>query len=91
MVGKIIKTISDILEKIGKGLFSAWKNFHQTISGFWQNNILPIIREKIKEEVEIRKPIIKEEFQKEKEEMTRDIINLYKAIWENLKDIVIEG
>jgi hypothetical protein len=91
LIKKITETISGFFEKIGKGIFSAWKSFHQSIFNFWKNNILPAIKEKVEKKVEERKPIIKEEFQKEKEEMTREIINLGKAIWENLKDIVTEG
>lgn len=85
---KLPRAIIEGIKGIGQDLFKGWQSFHTAAAHFWQETLLPAIKNKVKEVVETKKPIIKEEFQKEKEEMKEEIINLYKTIWENLKDIV---
>jgi len=67
----------------------------QKLSDFWYSSLKPEIqylsqkfRELIGKEVEERKPIIEEEFQKEKEQMREEIPKVTQSLWERFKALL---
>jgi len=82
-----------IIEKIWKEeVLPVWQKMYE-----WFNiNIWPKIESwfkkevqlRAKEEIEKRKPIIKEEFKKEKEEMKEEVPEVTKSLWERFKELI---
>ena len=58
-----------------------WDWFKRT---FWE----PCIKPFLKEEVEKREPVIGEEFEKEKEEMKKEVPKVTKSLWERFKELI---
>ena len=82
---KALKFFPDILKKI-------WQETTGWLKKIWQSYIYPFLHkiwQKIDslfgKEIEQRKPIIKEEFKKETQEMKQDIPQVGKSVWEKLK------
>ena len=83
---KALKFIPQTLEKIWQG-GTAW------LKNIWNNYLYPFLHkiwQKIDalfgNQIEQRKPVIKEEFKKETQEMKQDIPQVVKSIWEKVKD-----
>jgi hypothetical protein len=83
---KIIpKELPGILERIWKTeVLSVWqKMYHWFLSNIWSK-----IKAWFKKEIEKRKPVIKEEFQKEKEELKKEAPKISKSFWEKFKELI---
>jgi len=72
-----------------------WRAMYDKWSGWWDNTIQPWLQniwEKIAgifgREVEKRKPVIEEEFQKEKEELKEEAPEIGKSLWERFKELI---
>lgn len=83
---KALKFFPDTLKKI-------WQEGTIWIKKIWNSYLYPFfhkIWERIDslfgKEIEQRKPVIKEEFKKETQEMKQDLPQLAKSVWQKLKD-----
>ena len=54
----------------------------------WTQNILDKIKSFINEKIIERKPIIEQEFEKEKQELKQEIPEASKGLWQKLKDLI---
>lgn len=54
----------------------------------WLQNIWQKIKDIFSKEVEERKPIIEEEFQKEKQELKEEAPEVGKSLWERFKELI---
>jgi hypothetical protein len=81
----IPKELPGILKKIWKvEVLSVWqKMYHWFLSNIWSK-----IKIWFKKEIEKRKPVIKEEFQKEKEELKKEAPKMGKSLWEKFKELI---
>ncbi|UZE92949.1 MAG: hypothetical protein IB617_02210 [Candidatus Nealsonbacteria bacterium] len=86
------RNLPDILERIWKeDILPVWQkmydwfevNIWSKIKDFFQNEVIP----RFKGEYEKRKPIIEQEFEKEKQEMKEELPEVTKSLWERLKDL----
>lgn len=79
-----------ISEKIGEWLSSLWQetlkicqNIVDWAKNIWDSYIYPWFQD-ICQKTEERKPVIEQEFEKEKEEMKKDIPGVSKSLWDQL-------
>lgn len=84
------KELPSILEKIWQGEVLP---FWQKMWDWFQKNIWqPYIEPPLKTEIEKRKPVIEEEFQKEKEETKEsaktEVVPALKSLWERFKELI---
>ncbi|XOA43124.1 MAG: hypothetical protein ACKKMO_01455 [Candidatus Nealsonbacteria bacterium] len=86
------RNLPDTLERIWKeDILPVWQkmygwfevNIWSKIKDFFQNEVIP----RFKGEYEKRKPIIEQEFEKEKEEMKEELPEVTKSLWERLKEL----
>lgn len=77
---KIIEVIKGVFKKF----FGIWKNVHQKITKWWKEKTLPKIQEWLREKF----LIIREEFDKEKEELKEQIKQVISKSWQWLKDLI---
>lgn len=63
---------------------SLWKTYVEPQLDYWWFRI----RDMIELEIEKRKPIIEEEFKKEKEELKKELPGLTKSLWERFKELI---
>jgi hypothetical protein len=83
--GVIRKAWEEDVLPIWRKMYNWFKeNIWSRIVEFFKNLIQP----KIKEEVEKRKPIIEEEFQKEKQEMKNELPEVTKSLWGRFKELI---
>ena len=87
------KEIPGIFERIWKEeVLPVWqKIFNWVKSKIWEPYLWPWfenIQALFGEELEKRKPIIKEEFQKEKQEIKTEAPQLGKSLWERFKELI---
>ncbi len=85
---KVLRFLPDILKK-------GWEATIYWLKKIWQSYIYPFfhkIWQKIDslfgKEIEQRKPIIKEEFKKETEEMKKEVPLVTKSLWEKFKELI---
>ena len=87
------KELPGILEKVWKEeVLPIWQKMYD----WFKANIWPKIESwfkkevepRVKEEVEKRKPIIGEEFKKEKEELKGEVPEVTKSLWEKFKELI---
>jgi len=79
------------------------ESFPRILKNIWNNEVLPVwskmwewfkiniwmkIEGFFKREIEMRKPVIEEEFKKEKEELKTEIPQVKKSLWERLKELI---
>ena len=85
-----------VWRKMGDWFRNIWENYiKSSLHDFWYSSLKPKIQsflERIKEllgkEVEERKPIIEEEFKKEKEELMEELPGVTKSLWERFKALL---
>ena len=73
-----------------------WNNYiKSSLSNFWYSFLKPKIQFVIQKigqilgkEIKENKPIIEEEFQKEKEKIKEEIPTISKSLWQKLKDLI---
>ena len=97
MALKILKVIKEKLPAI---IAQIWKEevlpVWQKMYDWFKENIWPKIESwfkkevqpRAKEEIEKRKPIIKEEFKKAKEETKKEVPEVTKSFWEKFKELI---
>ena len=92
---KILKGIPDAFQNVWQEALKFWQKMADTLSNWWNSYIFPWLQniwQKLLslfgKEVEKRKPIIEEEFQKEKEEMKEEIPKTGKSLWERFKELI---
>jgi predicted PurR-regulated permease PerM len=100
---KIPETLREAKEMGEKALKEAWKQLPGIIEKIWEEQVLPVwqkmwkwfqenvwqkIASLFQKEAEKRKPIIEEEFQKEKEELKEELPGTTKSLWEKLKEFL---
>ena len=79
------KQLPGIIEKIWKEqVLPVWQKMWK----WFQENIWQKIASLFQKEAEKRKPIIEEEFQKEKEELKEELPGTTKSLWEKLKEFL---
>jgi len=94
---KALKTtqreLPGILDKIWKeDVLPVWQKMYRwfkiniwpTIESWFKKEVEP----RVKEEAERRKPIIEEEFKKEKEEVKEELPGVTKSLWERFKELI---
>jgi hypothetical protein len=83
---KIEKEIPKMLEKVWKEeILPIWQKIYNWLKKtFWDPYLGPFF----KREIEKRKPIIEEEFKKEKEEMKEELPRVGKSLWERFKELI---
>jgi len=95
--GKEIKEkLPGILEKMWKEeVLPRWQEMYEKWSEWWDSSIQPWFQniwEKIAtlfgKEIEKRKPIIEEEFEKEKEEAKKELPKVTKSLWKRFKELL---
>lgn len=85
-----------IWQKMGDIFRNFWNNYIKNfLRNLWYSFLKPGVQffiQKIKEllgkEIEIRKPMIEEEFQKEKEQMKEELPSTTKSYWQKFKDLL---
>ena len=85
-----------VWKKMGNWFRNIWENYiKSSLRNFWYSYLKPKIQsflERVKEflgkEVEERKPIIEEEFEKEKEELMEELPGVTKSLWERFKALL---
>lgn len=83
--GAIKKIWDEEVLPIWEKMYNWFKeNIWLKIATFFKNLVQP----KIKEEVEKRKPVVEEEFQKEKQEIKGELPDVTKSLWERFKDLI---
>ena len=92
---KAWKAIPEGLEKAWNDAVIIWQKMIEDIKNFWNLKIKTILEsfwKKIEKEILIRKPIIEEEFEKEKIEMKEDIESgapkAGKNLWERFRELI---
>jgi len=92
---KAWKAIPESLEEAWNDAVIIWQKMAEHIKNFWDLKIKPILEsfwKKIEKEILIRKPIIEEEFEKEKKEMKEDIESgapkAGKNLWERFRELI---
>ncbi|MFA4998971.1 MAG: hypothetical protein WC514_03040 [Candidatus Paceibacterota bacterium] len=82
------KGLPQILENIFKNdVLPVWEKMYS----WFKTNILSKLSPSVQKEIEERKPVIKEEFQKEKEEIRGDLPNAKTTLmnlWQKIKEIL---
>lgn len=93
--GKVLKLLPETLKGIWQEALGIWqtmgkraKNFSDSYISPWFQNIWRKIQSSFGKEIEERKPIIEEEFKKEKEEMKQEIPKVGKPLWERFKELI---
>ena len=92
---KALKLLPETLRGIWQEALDIWqimgkkaKNFSDSYIWPWFQNILHKIQSSFGKEIKQRKPVIEEEFKKEKEEMKTEIPKVGKSLWERFKEII---
>lgn len=86
----------EIIKGIWEGeVLPIWRKMYDKWSNWWDYSIQPWLRgiwQKIislfKKEAEEKKPIIEEQFQKEKEEIKKELPGVSKSLWEKFKELL---
>jgi len=70
-----------------------WQKMYQWFKGnIWDPYLLPFYKNQVEprfqQELEKRKPIIEEEFQKEKEQLKTELPVTLKSLWEKFKELI---
>ena len=93
--GKILKLLPETLKGIWQEALGIWqtmgkraKNFSDSYIWPWFQNIWQKIQSSFGKEIEERKPVIEEEFKKEKEEMKTELPKVGKPLWERFKELI---
>jgi len=93
--GKILKLLPETLKGIWQEALGIWqtmgkraKNFSDSYIWPWFQNIWQKIQSSFGKEIEQRKPVIEEEFKKEKEEMKTELPKVGKPLWERFKELI---
>ncbi len=79
-----------------KGIWDGFSGFCLKVWNFfkniWNSYIFPFLdnlwRKTIGKEIKERKPVIEEEFQKEKQEMKKELPAVGKSLWERFKELI---
>jgi len=94
-ITKILKGIPEGLKEVSKEALIIWQKMANWAKNLWDSYIFPWFQniwQKIAaffgKEIEQRKPIIEEEFQKEKEEMKEELPKVGKSLWERFKELI---
>ena len=85
---KILSGFPDALKGIWQGAIEIWRNIFRKIGNFWNSYIKPYIVNFWERDVEIKKPEVKQELEKEKQEMKVEIPKAGKNIWNRFKDLI---
>ena len=85
--GNFSRTFIQTLKESLRQAFEIWQSIHQKILNYWKGDLLPKIQNWIKREISKREPIIREQIQKEKTQIKKEIKELYIKTWQWLKDI----
>ncbi len=91
IVERIFWGFPDVLKKVWKEALIIWDRMLDWVRGNilpWLKGIWNKITGFLAKEVEERKPAVKEEFEKEKEEMKREIPKVSKSLWERFKELI---
>jgi len=93
--GKILKLLPEALRGVWQEALGIWqtigektKNFSDSYIWPWFQNLWQKIQSSFGKEIKERKPIIEEEFEKEKEEMKTDIPKAGESLLERFKKII---
>jgi len=93
--GKILKLLPETLKGIWQEALGIWqtmgkraKNFCDSYIWPWFQNIWQKIQSSFGKEIKQRKPVIEEEFKKEKEEMKTELPKVGKPLWERFKELI---
>jgi len=93
--GNILKLLPETLKGIWQEALGIWqaigkraKNFSDSYISPWFQNIWRKIQSSFGKEIEQRKPVIEEEFKKEKGEMKADIPKVGKSLRERFKELI---
>jgi len=62
--------------------------FGENKLGFYLNNFWQKAKEILNSEVEQRKPVIEENFQKEKQQLKEEVPEVGKSLWEKFKELI---
>ncbi len=79
------------LELMPRAAKEGTRAFIFQLKRIWSSYLTPLFKwiwSLLETEVEERKPLIKEEFEKEKEEMKQEIPKAGRSVWERFKDLV---
>jgi hypothetical protein len=95
-IGAAEKELPGILERIWRDeVLPVWRSIWRWSSGVWNRHIGPRVQriwQRIQElfgrEVEKRRPIIKEEFEKEKQEIKKEAPEIGRSIWERFRELI---
>lgn len=72
-------------------VWPVWKKIGESIKNFWNvyfQNSWERFKNIFQKEIDTRKPIIEEEFQKEKTELKTEAPTVGKSLWEKIKEII---
>ena len=78
----ILQKLPDAVKRIWEGeALPVWRKMWEIFLRSWNNTLGPVVEPWFNKEIEKRPPAVEEEFQKEKEEMQKDL-------WEKFKDLL---
>ncbi len=93
--GKVLRLLPEALKKVWQEASEIWQIMGEKVKNFWNSYILPWfqniwqkIQSSFGKEIEERKPVIEEEFKKEKEEMKTDLPKVGESLWERFKELI---
>ena len=78
-----------------EGVLPIWKKMYQVWSNFWENTLLPWLRNicqriklAVEKEINKRRSYVEKEIEKEKEEIKKEIPQTGQSLWERFKDLI---
>ncbi len=93
---KALKFIPEFLKSIWRGVVDFCRSVFNDLKNIWNSYVFPFFdnlwQKTLGKEIKERKPVIKEEFQKEKQEMQEEIKaglqGKFKSLWERFKELI---
>ena len=83
-----LKSFSGAFQGIWQGAVGVWNKIFEGVKNFWNKHIKPFFINLWNKEIKIKRPEIKEELEKEKEEIKTEIPKASKTIWGKFKDLI---
>jgi hypothetical protein len=94
-IGKILSGFPAVLRIVWQEALGVWgrmlswvKDFWNSYIASWFNGIFNKVKNFIFGEVEKRKPEAQQEFEKDKQEMKKEVPQVTQSLWERFKDLI---
>jgi len=86
--GTIEKVWQEEVLPIWQKMYDIWSNWWDNTIQPWLDDIWQKIMSLLGQEIEKRKPLIEEEFEKEKEELGIEASKIGQSLWERFKELI---